>query len=209
MAMVVGIVPIGFEAAAKALEGIKNGYPRATANAINKGLVAGRKVATMSIRAKYNIKSGDLKSEGFKLNNASWGNLNGSLDAKGPMLPVSLFAPKVTFKRTVRRGPRRQFVTVMIKRGSRKLVKGAFGDHFGRVLERRQPEKFPVFPVSTIGVPFMVGSGDIAPKVEAAIASMINATLSRNIEAMLSGSYRASGKGVSKGAAAIGAKVAT
>lgn len=198
MAMVVGIVPIGFDAAAKALEGIKDGYPKAAANAINKGLVAGRKVATMEIRKKYNIKSGDVKSEGFKINNASWGNLTGSLDAKGPMLPVDLFAPKFTFKRTVRRGPKRQFVTVSIKRGSRKLVKGAFGDHFGRVLERRQPEKYPVFPVSTIGIPYMV-RGDIAPKVEAAISSMIGATLTRNVSAILSGSYRASGKGASKG----------
>lgn len=209
MALVVGIVPIGFEAAEKALEGIAKGYPRAAADAINRGLVTGRKVAVMSIRGKYNIKSGDLKEQGFTIKKASWGNLNGSLNAKGPMLPVQLFSPSVKFKRTTKRGPKRQFVTVMIKRGSRKLVKGAFSDHYGRVLERRQPEKYPIFPVSTIGVPFMVGSMEISNKVQEAIASAIEGNLTHNVEAMLSGAWRGSGKASSKETAAIGAKIAT
>jgi hypothetical protein len=209
LALIVGIVPVGFETAEKALAGIAKGYPKAAADAINRGLVTGRKVAVMSIRTKYNIKSGDLKSEGFIIKKASWGNLNGSLDAKGPMLPTDLFSPKVKFKRTTKRGPRRQFVTVMIKRGSRKLVKGAFSDHYGRVLERRQPEKYPIFPVSTIGVPFMVGSMEISDKVQEAIASAIGTNLARNVDAMLSGAWRGSGKGISKATAAVGVKVAS
>jgi hypothetical protein len=55
-----------------------------------------------------------------------WTKIAGTLEAKGPMLPVSLFKPSIRIKRVVRRGPRRQSVSVAIVKGKRKLLKGAF-----------------------------------------------------------------------------------
>lgn len=171
----------GFKEAEKALSGMKNGFPRAAAEAINRGLIAGRQEAVKDIRARYNIKAGALKGEGMVIKRANWTQIGGTLEAKGPMLPVALFSPTVKTKRVVRRGPRRQFVSVTIIRGSRKLVKGAFMTGTGKVMERRQEARFPIFPVSTIGVPFMVGYLGIAEKVEAKIAEVTMARLAHNV----------------------------
>lgn len=177
------IKPVGFDRAFKALANVKNGAPRAISGAINYGLKTGRDTAIKLIRGRYNIGSGALKSEGFVMKTASPGNLSGSLEAKGPMLPVRLFAPSV---RLIRRGGRSyQSVSVMIIRGSRRVVKGAFMDGSGRVMERRQPEKYPVFPVSTIGIPSMVGQHNIREQVETVMGETIDKRLDYNINALL------------------------
>jgi len=185
--LAIQIKTTGFKEAEKALANVKNGFPKAATEAINRGLIAGRQEATKDIRARYNIKAGALKGEGFTIKKASWTAIGGTLEAKGPMLPVKLFSPTVRTKRIVRRGPRAQFVSVAIIRGSRKLVKGAFMTSSGNVMERRQPERYPIFPVSTIGVPFMVGYLGIATKVEERIAEITEKRLAHNVARLLGG----------------------
>ena len=155
MAVAITIEPKGFKEAAAALAGIKNGFPRAAAAAINRGLLAGRTTAVKGIGSRYNITAAATKGQ-LTLQKASAGNLSGSLEAKGPMLPVSLFKPTVRLKRTSRRGPRAQYISVAIIKGAKKLIKGAFKAK-GRIFERRQPDRTPLFLVSTIGIPFMLG----------------------------------------------------
>jgi Prophage minor tail protein Z (GPZ) len=187
MPIALTITPKGFEEAEKILRGIPNAFPKAAAEAINRGLIAGRKVAVQGIRTRYNIKASAIKGEGMKVNKASWTKLDGTLESKGPMLPVSLFSPIVKTKRIVRRGARRQFVTVMIIKGNRKLVKGAFASKSGKIFERRQEARYPIFPVSTIGVPFMIGSVGVAKKVQETIAKVTTERLEHNVALFLSG----------------------
>ena len=82
---------IGFAEAEKALAGIPKAFPRAAAEAINRGLIAGRKVASQAIRTRYNIKAATLKGQGMALKKASWGKLSGELGSRGSMLPVRSF----------------------------------------------------------------------------------------------------------------------
>jgi len=183
MPIAISIVPEGFAAAEKALKNVANGFPRAAADAINRGLISGRKQADQGIRARYNIKSAAVKSE-LLINKANWSSLSGSLEAKGPMIPLGKFAPTVKVKRVARRGARRQFVTVTIIKGSRKLVKGAFMAK-GRIWERRQDERTPIYPVSTIGIPYMVGYVGVAKKVEETIARVTAQRLEHNVNRLL------------------------
>lgn len=177
------IVPEGFATAEKALKGVANGFPRAAADAINRGLIAGRKQADQGIRGRYNIKSAAVKSE-LLIKKANWGNLKGSLEAKGPMIPVAKFGATVKTKRTVRRGPRRQFVSVAIIKGVRKVIKGAFMAK-GRVWERRQADRLPVFPVSAIGIPFMISYAGVSKKVEETIGRATLQRLDHNVARLL------------------------
>jgi Prophage minor tail protein Z (GPZ) len=180
MSLKVDIIPEGFKEAEKTLNGIANGFPRAAAEAINRGLVAGRKVATQLIRSRYNLTAAAAKGA-IVVKRASWGKIGGALEARGPMLPISIFKPTVRTRRVVRRGPRRQFVSVSIIKGNRKLVKGAFVIPGGKVMERRQAERFPIFPVSTIGLPFMMGQLGILTKVEEVIAKVTQERLAHNV----------------------------
>jgi len=184
MPLTLSIVPQGFKEAEKALMGLKNGFPRAASDAINRGLIAGRKVAVKRIRERYAIKARDLKGEGMKIKKSRWTQLDGSLNAKGPMLPVVLFSPQVRLK--VIKGQKRQVVSVKILKSSRKVVKGAFMAR-GRVWERRQSDRYPIFPVSTIGVPYMIRRQKISEEVEETIAKATQKNLDHNVQWLLNG----------------------
>jgi Prophage minor tail protein Z (GPZ) len=171
MPVALHIEAVGFKEAEKLLSGIPKAFPMAAAEAINRGLVAGRKVASQEIRQRYNIKAAALKGEGMALKKASWGKMAGTLQSKGHMLPISLFSPSVRVRRVVRRGLRRQFVTVAVIKGHRRLIKGGFMPGIGgKVFERRQPDRLPIWPVSTIGVPFMIGYKHISKDVQDTMA---------------------------------------
>jgi hypothetical protein len=159
---VFGVIPLGFKEAEKALAGIQNGYPKAAADAINRGLLAGRTAAAKSISARYAITSTNVKS-GFEMKKATWSDLTGHLMAKGPMMKVSAFHinVKVVKGHTV--------VSTIIIKGQKKLIKGAFQLPDGRIMERRQPSKFPIFPVMTIGIPPMAGETGVSKEIQTII----------------------------------------
>jgi Prophage minor tail protein Z (GPZ) len=184
MSISIDIVPKGFKEAQRALKGVRDGYPKAASRAINKGLLAGRTMAAKLIRARYNLKSSVIKEHGLQIKKASTGHVGGELKIKGRMLPLMLFSPKVTVKRTDRRGPRRQFVRAAIIRGSTKAIGGAFVAK-GKVMTRKQPERMPIWPVLTISVAHMLGSLGISKQVEKRISEVTNRELWHNVERML------------------------
>jgi hypothetical protein len=187
MPVAVHIEPVGFKEAEKLLRGIPKAFPRAAAESINRGLVSGQKVASQEIRQRYNIKAAALKGEGMALKKASWGKLSGALQSKGHMLPISLFSPSVRVRRVVRRGPRRQFVTVAVIKGHRRLIKGGFmPGKGGKIFQRRQEDRYPIFPVSTIGVPFMIGYKRISAQVQEALARATQRRLEHLVNLYLS-----------------------
>jgi hypothetical protein len=161
---------------------------RAISDAINRGLLAGRTAATRGVRRRYNIGSADAKST-FDMKKASWTSLEGHLSFKGPMLPIDLFKPTVRLKRTVRRGPRRHFVSVAIIKGNRKMVTGAFQTP-GGIMERKQADRYPIFKVMTIGMPSMTRQTGIANDTLYRMEEIYNSRLEQNINAFLTGARR-------------------
>jgi len=184
------MLPIGFEEARRALEGIPNAFPKAAADAINRGLTAGRELASQSIYANYNIGQGEAKAH-LKMNKASWGGLSGSLEAKSTMFPLNKFKPSVITRRAGpvvkgrRTGAYRQLVRVSVVRGGKKDVPGAFQIPDGRIMERRQPSKYPIFPVSAIGVAHMLGALRVGTPVSERMAEITYKRLMANMQLFL------------------------
>jgi Prophage minor tail protein Z (GPZ) len=176
MSLLLGVAPVGFKEAEKALEGIKNAYPKAVSDAINRGLLAGRTEAAQAISARYDITSANVK-EGFEMDKATWNKLEGSLTAKGPMMKVSAFHTNVK-----KDDKGRSVVYATIVKGKKKLVKNAFLLSGGRIMERRQPGKYPIFPVMTIGIPQMASQNEIAAKIQEAINKATAARLEHNVK---------------------------
>jgi hypothetical protein len=185
MGLSISIVPEGFAEAEKMLRGIKDGFPKAAANAINVGLVAARKVAVQKIRQRYAIAASALKGEGMKVKKASWAKIAGLLEAKGPMLPVALFSASARWRRIG--GRRIRVVSAKIIKGQRKIIKGAFMPKAGKVMERRQPVRLPIFPVYTIGVPYMVRKQNIQKQVQVVMAKATQKRLDHNVQHLLRG----------------------
>jgi hypothetical protein len=175
MALVMGIVPIGFKEAELALQGIKDGYPKAITDAINRSLLAGRTAAAKAISARYAIKSSILKEEGIRMEKATYSNLKGNLEISGPMLNVGKFTPVVQMEKG------KQHVSVTIIRGSKKLVRGAFMMKSGRVVERRQPARYPLASVITIGVPQMAAQMQVHEAIQLAMNKTMATRLEHNV----------------------------
>ena len=175
MPLALTITPKGFEEAMKAMQTAGKNAQKAARDAIQRGLTTGRKIADQEIRQRYAIKSAAVKAE----MTVKVAGLNGSVAAKGPNLPVSLFAPRVDRKR--------KMVTVEIIKGRRKPIGGAVFMAKGKVMERRQAERKPIFPVSTIGVPIMLGVDEIGPKVQAKIEEEVSRRMASNMQRALSG----------------------
>lgn len=136
---------------ANGLANLSKGMNKYVAASINAGLDEGKPMAEGLITGRYNIGGVSLDEK-----KASPGNLKGKISGSGGMLPVDQFSPS----------EEGNIVSVEIKRGSRRPitagsrgpgVSGAFMAG-GRVMERRQASKYPIFPVSTIGIPQMLGS---------------------------------------------------
>lgn len=157
-----------FKAMAKKLMKLTTDAPKLIANSINQGLDEGMPFAASTISSIYNI--GGVEGQ-LAVHKASAGSLKGDITGTGGMLPVSQFSPDVSVT-TGSRGRPAQTITVEIKRGSRKPImpsamgRGAFMIGDGRIMERRQHERFPIYPVSTIGIPQMLGSKAVSIPVQ-------------------------------------------
>jgi hypothetical protein len=176
MAFLFGIAPIGFKEAEKALQGIKDGYPKAVSDAINRGLLAGRTAAAQAISGRYAITSANVKA-GIDTKNASWTKLEGSLTASGPHMKVSAFHLNIKS-----RGKNKNDVYAIIIKGQKKLIKNAFVLSGGRIMERRQPGKFPIFPVMTIGIPQMAAQTGVAKEIQDTINKATATRLEHNVK---------------------------
>jgi hypothetical protein len=146
-----------------------NEFPREITNAINKSLKVGKTEAQAKIQSIYNVKGVNLTIHP--------GGMSGSIGASGGMLPVSSMSPQVNGKT----------ISVEIIRGSRKVIgisgkgKGAFMTGDGRIMERRQPSQYPIFPVSTIGIPQMLGSKKVSEPVREKMEEVLVEQLAKSI----------------------------
>lgn len=183
MSLNLTIVPKGFAEADKALQGIKGAFPKVISESINYGLRSGSTMAAKSVTARYNIASAAIKGEGLKVQKANHSNLSGFLKARGPMLPVSLFKPKVT---RLKKLGGRQRVTAAIIRKQGKVIKGAFAILGNKIFERRQPDRLPIWPVMTIGIPYMLRYMGIVKKVQDTIINKTEERLAHRVSFMLS-----------------------
>jgi Prophage minor tail protein Z (GPZ) len=184
MPLAVDIKAEGFKEAEKALRNINGGYPTVASRAINRALGTGEKVIAQAVSARYNIKSGEVKKD-ITQHKATKGDLYGELEIKGGMLPVSLFKP--TGGQALKGGGgKRRPIKVAVLRKAPKIIRSAFKMPDGRIMERRQPERFPVFVVSTVGVPFMAAQTGVSDKVEKEMARTAALRLKHETEFMLS-----------------------
>lgn len=179
------IVPEGFKEALKALENVKMGFPKAAGDAINRGLLAGQTAAAKGIAARYTITSTAVK-DNITLKKASWTNLEGHLNISGAMLPLGTFKISVGHVK-LSRGPRRQVISATIRKGAKVLVKGAFQLPSGRIMERRQPDKFPIWPVSTISVAHMAGQKEVGQAIQDRLQEVTKTRLDHNVKFALTG----------------------
>jgi hypothetical protein len=192
MLLATNITTVGFKEAEKALSSFPKAFPRAATNAINRGLKSGQTLAARTINQNYNMGVGQAKGK-IAIKKASYDKLAGALDCKGTMLPLHEFHPSVLMRRArvpgQRRGtgPYRQLVRVNIVRGPKKLVPGAFQIPDGRIMERRQQEKYPIYPVSGIGVTHMLGALRVGDPVSKQVAEMTQKRLNEQVASLLRG----------------------
>jgi hypothetical protein len=177
-----GVVPIGFNAAKKFLGGLTNGYDQAMSEAINRALLAGRTSAAKNIRAKYAIKSSDLKASGLEIKKATYQHKDGSLSIKSGPLNVGLFTAKVRIDKGGK-----QHVSVVITRGTRRTVVGGFRLPDDRVWKRKPgAARFPIAPVSTIGASQMASSKEISAAIEKSMNTTLETRLKHNVDLLMS-----------------------
>lgn len=181
MAVALSIKAEGFKEAEKALAGIKEGYPTAAARAINRGLGAGQKVVAKAIGARYNIKAADVKSN-IDIHKATKADPWGEMELTGSMLPVRLFKPSGGQKL---KGGKRKPVKVAIIRKQGKVIRGAFKAPNGQIMERRQDERLPIFPVSTVSVAHMAGQTGVSALVEKEMAATVDRRLAHETGELL------------------------
>lgn len=110
------------------------------------------------VRKEYNIKASEIKKH-IKVQKTDRYDLSTTIDIKSNMLPLGMFAPTIRKIRTSR--GYRQGVSVKVKkRGSRKIVKGAF--LFGKNIYKREGEaRYPLGVMSTLSIPQMFNTNII------------------------------------------------
>jgi hypothetical protein len=177
MPVALSITPIGLKEAEKILNAANRSFPKVARDAILRSLKHGRTVADRSIRERYAIKQGDVLKQ---IKVEMEGNLEGTLESKGPMLPVSMFSPK---QRKKRGSP----VTVEILKGRRKELQGPRFMKGAKVMERRQAERYPIFPVSTAGIPLMTSAPEVSKKILSSMQKYAAARLEANVQRALEG----------------------
>jgi hypothetical protein len=182
LSLIMAVVPLGFKEAEKALQGIQDGYPKAASEAINRGLLAGRTAAAKAIAGRYAIKSADVKGQ-IETKNATWQHLQGDMTVSGKMLNVGTFRFGVRKVKTAK--GTRQMVTATIIKGNKVILKNAFVTKAGKIMERRQPEKYPIFPVSTISIAHMSGQSEVSDAIQKAMNETTNSRLQHNVNRAL------------------------
>lgn len=171
----------GFKEAERALAHINGAYPTVAARAINRALSTGQKVVAQAVGARYNIKAADIKAH-INTHKATKADPWGEMELQGSMLPLRLFKP--TGGKKLKSG-RRSSIRVAVIRKSSKVLRRAFKMQNGQIMERRQDERLPIFPISTISVAHMAAQTGIAQKVEKEMARVTAERLDHETGEML------------------------
>jgi|SRR5271166_4957075 len=143
------------EAGLKRLDGLVKNMPKHMASSVNAAMDIVKPEAAAAIESRYNISGveGNLQ-----VNKASAGNLaKGSIEGTGGMISAQEFSPQVEQVGKFQR------VSIEVIRGKRRVIRpgigasrGGFRIPDGRIMERRQDERFPIHPVYRIGIPNML-----------------------------------------------------
>ncbi|MFY0521018.1 phage tail protein [Lysinibacillus sp. UGB7] len=158
--------------------------PKVVSRAINRSAHAARAQANRSVREHYNIKQRDVSST-IKVRTASPDNLTASIRSSGEPLKLMTF-------RVSPNGPKKvKQVTVGVKKGSRKRIKGAFvtgmnSGHvnvFTRVTKKRLPIRGHYGP----SVPQMIGNESVVSVVENKAYDVLDKRLEHEINRLLRG----------------------
>lgn len=139
--------------------------PRVTARAINRSAEAAKTQASRSVRETYTIKNKDISST-IKIKKASAADLNADIRSEGPVEALTKFKVNHSRPQTKRKRP----VTVSVKKGSNKQIKGSFvaGMNNGHtnVFTRVSKKRFPIRGHYGPSVPQMIGNDAVIESVE-------------------------------------------
>jgi hypothetical protein len=154
--------------------------PKASAEAINRALVAGRTAMSVEARAKYNIAAGEVK-ERIELTRATpSATPSGSLLVQGEPIRLEEGGP---FNVTVA-GRASPTVRTTIIKGNRKVVQGAFLVG-GRALKREGRARYPLTAPHTVSVPQMVGSEYVLPNIVSRVEEVLTSRMEHNVKRIL------------------------
>lgn len=158
--------------------------PKVISRAINRSAHAARAQATRSVRETYNIKHRDVSST-IKVRTASPANLTANIRSSGAPLKLMNF-------RVSPKGPKKvKQVTVGVKKGSRKRIKGAFvaGMNSGHVnvFTRVSKPRLPIRGHYGPSVPQMIGNESVVSVVENKAYDELDKRLEHEIDRLLRG----------------------
>lgn len=168
------------------LNGVKNGPGKVFYNAINRGLDTVRSQSGKAIRETYHVKQGDITAnQNMKMNRASAGDLVGSIEFAGTVIPLTKFkvSPSAPAQKTVS-------VAVLKETGGKRL-ESAYVANLGRYgvgvferLTRRRDSSEQLFGPSTA---HMMGNDNVLDKVEKAAQETIDKRIEHEISRILNG----------------------
>ena len=130
-------------------------FNKAIIRAANKLLLKGRTATTKRVREVYNIKASDLKTRTL-MYRASRSQPDAYLVFRGKGMRLYLFSPKT---KQVKSGKRTyKQVSVEIRKGRRKIVKGGFigAKRVGNVWKRLGKTRYDIVPLFTLSSAQMV-----------------------------------------------------
>lgn len=131
----------------------------AASAAINRTMISVRKQVSVSIRANYIIKAGDIKSA-LSISRAGGSGLTGEIKAKGPAPLLTAFRVSI-YKRT-KRGKTKPIKAQVLKSSGAKVVRGAFFNvsksGYAGLMQRTSSSRYPLRIPHGPSVPQMFGS---------------------------------------------------
>lgn len=137
--------------------------PNAIVNALNRGMSNINTNVKKEVRKEYHIKAGDINATLSK-KRASRGSLSAEVSSKGNLIPLDKF--KITPK-TIN-PKRKSLISIAVKKGGGKKVKGAFmADVNGpKAFMRVKKSRLPIRRLFGPSVPQMLGREEIVNVIE-------------------------------------------
>lgn len=138
---------------------IPNGVAKASVNAINRALVAGRAAASKNVRNIYTISAEKVKRT-ISLKNASMSGVSGSLESRGAGIGLMHFKHRPTTDTT---GKKRRAVAVTVKKGqTKRLATGFVSSKLGgNIFTRDGRKRLPIKRAVSVSVPQMMENAEV------------------------------------------------
>lgn len=158
--------------------------PGVISRAINRAAHVAKAQATRSVRQNYNIKHGDV-SKTIKVKTASPADLAASISSVGSPLKLMTFRVTPSSPKKVKQ------VTVGVKKGSRKRIKGAFVTEMNsghvNVFTRVSTSRLPIRGHYGPSVPQMIGNESVVSVVEDKAYNELDKRLNHEINRLIGG----------------------